>query len=470
MSAPIGGFVFALEIVGTYFSMRSYLKIFYVAVMSAYTARFFHALVGLNLNLEMNWSFNLLFPSFSIPELIAFVILAVIMSFVGLLFTQVNAKLLKIRDRLGYHYLFFKSKRLAKYKIMKIFENRVLWTVVICIVTSIVTFPSYFKYNSLSVGGTLQELMAPTALTSENGITGKWITNHHSEVFISLSIFIAIRFIVSLFAVTLPLPGGVYIPLLVIGAGCGRFFGELMVLIFPNGIVSGQPIYAGAYAMVGAVAMTASSTQTFTTVLFFLEMSGIGVYYPCILAAVISMAISKKLYYSLYDSIIKIKGFPALLETGTDSDDLLVSNLMVPFEKLVVLEETMSKQYIQDLLYGKDKLAKMLPVVNNMKDLILIGQVSVDSLVKQVMDTTQIDLNEKPQNETIDIDFEGCPVTLSENQSVQAAHLMFSQLGMKDVYVTWKGKLLGHLHRESLIAQFDRKNMHVSRAYMGTMF
>src|SRR3989338_7625056 len=140
-STPGGGVLFALEVMGTYYSLRGYLKSFYVAVVAAFTSRLFNSAVNVNLNFALNWNFKLTYPSFSIPELIAFAILGFIMGFVGIIFVFLNDKILRLRDRFGKHYLLFKSERLEKYKFMMIFENRVYWTIFICIVTSILTFP-----------------------------------------------------------------------------------------------------------------------------------------------------------------------------------------------------------------------------------------------------------------------------------------------------------------------------------------
>ncbi|KAG2389599.1 hypothetical protein C9374_014159 [Naegleria lovaniensis] len=498
-STPGGGVLFALEAVGTYYSLRNYLKTFYVAVVAAFTSRLFNAAVNLNLNFVQNWTVRLPFPSYTIPELIAHAILGVLMSFVGIGFTYLNEKVLQLRDRYGKRYLIFKSERLAKYKFMLLFENKIFWTIFVCIVTSILTFPQMIgKFMSLTPGATVEELLSPKPLTSENGLTGEWIKNSPTDVFSSLAVFCLLRFVVSSFSVNLPIPAGIYIPLVIIGAGCGRLYGEIVAVIFPNGFVPGQPIYAGAFAAVGIVACSAASTHAFSTVFIFLEIVGIAAYLPSLMAALIAVFISRASYRSIYDSIIKIRGWPALLESGTDSEDLKVSNLIQSFDSLDLIEETTSLHEIKTIL-SKKALPKVFPVVNNKKEMLLLGQVSLKSLEAQyqtrklrmlervhrvtlpspqhqettfvsattgqvaemkatnvsgeLYDVELVDKQEEERfkNYTFTVEYENCEITLAENQSAQTAHMLFSQLGLNDVFVVWKGRLMGQLHRQMLM-------------------
>ncbi|KAL9645949.1 hypothetical protein ABK040_001057 [Willaertia magna] len=503
-----GGVLFALEAVGTYYSLRNYLKSFYIAVVAAYTSRLFTSLVNLNLYMLTNWSVKMAFPSFTIPELIAYAILGIILGFLGVGFVSINEKLLQLRDRFGKLYFgFFKLKKLQKYKFMLLFENRVIWTVFICIVTSIVTFPQVVgKFMSLSTGVTVEELFSSQPLGEANG----WIKNNQTDVFSSLAVFILIRAVLSCLSVSLPIPGGVYVPLLVIGAGCGRFFGECVALIFPRGFLAGQPIIPGSYAVVGAVCLTASATQAFSTVFILLEVVGIGVYMPALMAAIIAVRISRILSYSVYDSIIKIRAWPALLENLTDSDYVKVKNLMYYIDSLVILEETMSL-YDIGKVFDRPSLPKTLAVVNDKDQLLLLGRVSLKSLESQykirkarfeerlkqskgvsspqqgtsvshlptkgssqfttantiegtevpvsvsnissplVVELSDKEIMELEKKEMIEIEYDSCDVTVSESQPATVAHMLFCQLALDDVFVVWKGRLMGQLVREMLI-------------------
>lgn len=56
-------------------------------------------------------------------------------------------------------------------------------------------------------------------------------------------------------ASTLPVPSGMLIPLFKVGAAFGRQIGELMVTLFPLGIVAGFPIVPGEFGSVIVVSI-----------------------------------------------------------------------------------------------------------------------------------------------------------------------------------------------------------------------
>ena len=70
-----------------------------------------------------------------------------------------------------------------------------------------------------------------------------------------------------LFPLSLPLPGGLLIPTMVVGAAVGRVIGELMEL----GAVS---YGAGVFAVVGAAGFCAAVTQSLSLIIIVFELTG----------------------------------------------------------------------------------------------------------------------------------------------------------------------------------------------------
>jgi len=67
-----------------------------------------------------------------------------------------------------------------------------------------------------------------------------------------------------------------------IGAAVGRLSGEVMAVLFPNGI-GGENIVPGGYAIVGAAAFSGSVTHTVSTAVIVFELTGqIGHVLPCV--------------------------------------------------------------------------------------------------------------------------------------------------------------------------------------------
>ncbi|EFC46596.1 chloride channel protein [Naegleria gruberi] len=474
-ATPGGSVLFALEAICTYYSLRGYLKSFYVAIIASFVSRLFDSLIGLNLNVSMTWHFKLPYPSFSIPELIAHAILGFLMGLVGVCFLYLTSLVMRLRLNYGKNFLFFKSEKLEQYRATALFNNQALWTLFICIITGILTFPNLIgKYMSLSVSETLEALLSPNSLSTDQG----WIINSPNDVFVSLSIYLVVKFCLTLFTLSLQLPGGLYIPIILIGAGFGRFFGEIVAVIFPNGFVAGQLIKPGAYAVIGIVSLTSSTTHTFSTVFIFLEMIGVAVHLPCLMVALISVQVSRAFTSSVYDIVIRAKNWKALLENVSDSVDLKASNLMINLDQgLPILETKMKLKDLQKVVkecqlanYSpKDKI----PMVENLNNLLLLGQVSlsnIEILLEMKLNRKQAKNGELPlsasqlsdipleemDEEIIEIEYESCEFTISEGQPIQQSHMLFSQLSLNEVFVVWKGRLMGKLTRDCIINHLEQ--------------
>lgn len=121
------------------------------------------------------------------------------------------------------------------------------------------------------------------------------------------------------------------------GAAFGRLVGEIMALIFPNGISFAghtNPIVPGGYAVVGAAAFSGAVTHTISTTVIVFELTGqLSHIIPVIIAVLIANAIAQSLYPSIYDSIIQIKKLPFLPNINSASSaahSVLVEDIMVP--------------------------------------------------------------------------------------------------------------------------------------------
>lgn len=87
------------------------------------------------------------------------------------------------------------------------------------------------------------------------------------SVFLNLILFVLFKFVLTAMSITMAIPCGVFTPVFAIGAGVGRFFGELTV------IMGGSSIIAGGYAVVGAAAFTAGVTGTVSIAVIIFELT-----------------------------------------------------------------------------------------------------------------------------------------------------------------------------------------------------
>lgn len=87
------------------------------------------------------------------------------------------------------------------------------------------------------------------------------------SVQVNLTIYIIAKFILTCIAIGLPIPCGLIVPMFALGAGVGRWLGE----IFKHWHLSEV---AGIYAMVSAAAVAAGTTQSISPGIIILELTG----------------------------------------------------------------------------------------------------------------------------------------------------------------------------------------------------
>lgn len=182
------------------------------------------------------------------------------------------------------------------------------------------------------------------------------------------------------------IPGGLFVPSMVIGGCFGRIVGMIVQLISPDPSI----IIPGVYAMVGAASTLSGVTRmTVSLSIIMFELTGGLQYVLPIMAGIMTSkwvadSLSKD---SIYDQIIKENGFPYLNHKNLSlSKSGRVVDVMVGFDNLVILDmdEVYKIEDIKiklDILIDKAELAGHdggFPLVKNGN--ILIGYISFTDL------------------------------------------------------------------------------------------
>ncbi|MGH0144691.1 UNVERIFIED_CONTAM: hypothetical protein FKN15_036175 [Acipenser sinensis] len=250
-AAPIGGVLFSIEVTSTFFAVRNYWRGFFAATFSAFI---FRVLAVWNKDEEtitalFKTRFRLDFP-FDLQELPAFAVIG--LKGVGL--TQ-------------------------KETLVTLFDNRT-W----------------------AKQGISEEFVHLTT-------SGAW-KHPHANVFVTLVVFILMKFWMSALATTIPVPCGAFMPVFVIGAAFGRLVGESMAAWFPDGIHADGNVYRivpGGYAVVGAAALAGAVTHTVSTAVIVFELTGqISHILPVMIAVIMANAVAQSLQPSLYDRALPV--------------------------------------------------------------------------------------------------------------------------------------------------------------------
>ncbi|MGH0128182.1 UNVERIFIED_CONTAM: hypothetical protein FKN15_044830 [Acipenser sinensis] len=171
--------------------------------------------------------------------------------FGGALFVYLNRKIVQFMR---------KQKTINKF----LMKKRLLFPALVTLLITTLTFPpgfGQFMAGQLTQKETLVTLF-DNRTWAKQGISeefvhlttsGAW-KHPHANVFVTLVVFILMKFWMSALATTIPVPCGAFMPVFVIGAAFGRLVGESMAAWFPDGIHADGNVYRivpGGYAVVG---------------------------------------------------------------------------------------------------------------------------------------------------------------------------------------------------------------------------
>ncbi|XP_067157782.1 chloride channel protein 2 isoform X1 [Apteryx mantelli] len=374
-AAPIGGVLFSIEVTSTFFAVRNYWRGFFAATFSAFI---FRVLAVWNKDEEtitalFKTRFRLDFP-FDLQELPAFAVIGIASGFGGALFVYLNRKIVQFMRR---------QKTINRF----LMKKRLLFPALVTLLISTLTFPpgfGQFMAGQLTQKDTLVTLFdnqtwAKQGLSEEfeyMGILEAW-RHPRSNVFVTLVIFILMKFWMSALATTIPVPCGAFMPVFVIGAAFGRLVGESMAAWFPDGIHTNSNTYRivpGGYAVVGAAALSGAVTHTVSTAVIVFELTGqISHILPVMIAVILANAVAQSLQPSLYDSIIRIKKLPYLPELGWGHEkyNVRVEDIMVRDIRYITLN--CKYRDLQHVLHST-KL-KSLALVESAESMILLGSI-----------------------------------------------------------------------------------------------
>ena len=380
-AAPIGGVLFSIEVTATYFAVRNYWRGFFGAVCGALVFRLLavwdekeNTITSL-----FKTNFPIHFP-YDLQELVAFVLIGIVCGFAGALFVYMHRQIVEFIRR---------QKKMSSF----LQRHRFLYPFVVSLVISTFTFPhgfGQFMAGELTVKEALDTLFDNKSWVKLGYIDESVVFPDEQEeqegwkhpsvnIYVTLVVFIVMRFWMTAAAITLPVPSGVFIPVFLIGAAFGRLVGESMAAYYPDGIYSGTEVFRiipGGYAVVGAASLSGAVTHTISTSVIVFELTGqISHILPVMIAVLISNAIAQMLQPSIYDSIILIKGLPYLPDVATSNRKLysvFVQDFMVRDVKYISYTSTFKEL---KMLLADSRNLKTFPIVDSPDSMILLGSI-----------------------------------------------------------------------------------------------
>ncbi|XP_060533507.1 chloride channel protein 2-like isoform X2 [Cylas formicarius] len=380
-NAPVGGVLFSVEISTAYYAVRNYWRGFFAAVWGAAVYRLLYVWIDGADTIRVVFPTNFVnqFP-YDPWELVAFAVLGVLCGCGGSFY---------IFCAKGFNRWLKNHKVISRIKEC----NRFAYPCFVVLLVSTVTWPpgiGQFMAADLTARDQVVQLFSDFSWTSPNHTVAqqdvlKHWTTRYTGIYANLSIFIWYQFVFSILAASMPIPCGTFIPNFRSGAAVGRIVGELMVTWFPQGVKykgAMANILPGAYATVGASAWSGAVTHTLSTSVILFEMtSQITYVIPVLISNLIANGIARLFTPSIYDLGIqsaKLPFLPDLLPSSSAIYQIFVEDFMVTDVKYVHLG--MSYNDLK-LVLVENKAVRMFPLVDNNRNMILLGSISRAELI-----------------------------------------------------------------------------------------
>ncbi|KAI1283153.1 Chloride channel protein 2 [Halotydeus destructor] len=509
-AAPIGSVLYSIEIVKSFFAVRSYWEGFFAATIGALLWRLFAVWFNIEQNIShiLQTQFRSQYPYETI-EIVLFAILGLTCGLISYFFVQFQRSIVKFNRRKNCYNRFINRFPLIYPLGVATFIAMIKYPFGIGKYTSSYHPMEYAMHDLFSnfTWGTFEtthyhlihehESVANVThdLAHQIHIIQNW-SSADSSIFVNTLLFVISNFFTVALASTVPIPGGLIVPLFFIGAGFGRFFGEWAAHMFPYGMnpMSNSPAYMGivpgAYAVAASAAMCGGVTGSLSVAVIAFEITGqLTHFLPVIVCVLCANLVARYLGPTIYESTIELKNLPFLptmIKAATLSHKVLVEDFMET--DVLYIWKGCTFRTLNDMMKPEKRLA-FYPFVSGPDSKFLLGIIHHLEL-KHLLDnhlyrsglkggtmkdengsaqvSPQVTFNGRFQiwsnfgpykvnykdkdqwDESLDdvVDFKAChidpaPLQIMEGTPLANIHNLFSLLSLQVVYVTSLGRLTG---------------------------
>lgn len=471
--APIGGVLFSLEQLSYYFPDKTMWQSFVCAMIAAVTLQAlnpFHTgkIVLFQVRYTTGWH------GF---ELIPFVLLGITGGLFGGIFIKLNITIAKFR----------------RSPIYPLRNRPILEVSIAALIAALINFPNLFMRAQLSE--LVYYLFAECATIGSNDIFGLCKTTTAGSLSMVSLLLTAAGLGTLLAAITfgLPIPAGIILPSLAIGALYGRALGVIVELIHKHHTESVlfaacEPdvpcITPGTYAIVGAASALAGNTRmTASIVVIMFELTGALTYVLPIMIAVMLAKWVGDIFglRGIYDAWIQLNEYPYV----DNKDDVAVpqvpaASIMTRVEEMTCIDasRSYSVEDLRNLLrtttfrgYPVLKIQRTGGMVqtraqqSNLASNILLGYISRTEL-SYALDharrlkgdastaTVMCYFVHTEQDPATGIDLrpwmDQTPITVQAGSTLQLAVSMFQKLGLRYLLLVERGSLKGLLTKKDI--------------------
>eukprot|EP01104_Vermistella_antarctica_P002063 TRINITY_DN1221_c0_g1_i4.p1 TRINITY_DN1221_c0_g1~~TRINITY_DN1221_c0_g1_i4.p1 ORF type:complete len:901 (-),score=195.46 TRINITY_DN1221_c0_g1_i4:19-2610(-) len=367
--SPIGGTLFSIEVTSTYYPIRNYWYATFGAVIGALMVRTLTGLVfrsgefGIGSLIQVEGSVN--GSTFTMLDTVLFAVMGLLLGVLGAGFTWFARSHVQFRRRY--------SREIRNKVISWMLLDPWFYGLLIAFLTGVLSYPFFLgAMYSVTIFASISELISDDLPPSWHDLGG---------VIPNLILFIVIRFLLTNLSLSIQMPIGVFAPVIVIGCGMGRLFGECLSLMSTTLFA-----HPSSYALVGAGAFAAGVTHTLSTAVVMVELTGsIGHLLPLMLAVVCAMGISQRIIPSIYDVFADLKNLPFLPDLRHSKYDMSAEAIMG--RDITVLTPVTDLATIAYILKNQDDAS--FAVINDHEEMYYLGTIERWQLDNIVLDAVE---------------------------------------------------------------------------------
>ncbi|KAI8639054.1 chloride channel [Parasitella parasitica] len=302
--APIGGVLFSMEEVSYYFPMKTLIRSYCCAMVAAIVLKITDPF-GTGKIVLFQVSYD---KEYHLFEMVPLILCGAFAGFFGAFLTYFNIKYQHFR----------KNSIVGKYPITEVLG--------IMLLTALVSFWNPFSRMGLSEFA--YNLFSECTPTNDNGgLCARTVAEIPQLLYLLLTTMI-IKMGLTMITFGCTVPGGIFLPSLIIGAITGRVIGLIMqylTLTYPTAwpftacaqdfATRGECVIPGVYAIVGAAAGLAGVTRTtISLVVIMFELTYSLTYaLPIMIAVMVAKWIADAMFVEgIYDLLIELKQYPYL--------------------------------------------------------------------------------------------------------------------------------------------------------------
>ncbi|EZG78267.1 chloride channel, protein ClC [Gregarina niphandrodes] len=497
--APLGGVLFALEEVSTYFPPSTLYKTLFCAVVSAVVLK---NVSGARSGNGTIFQLDTLGGSWGVKEIPMFLVIGVLGGVVGAIYiiackhlTLFRIKCRKKEISVPFLSFIYGGDGLRELCFVGFLANVFNYACPILRVSSIFCMSQLFSRCGQvdpTTGADIFGLCARTGVTGEELLTVPNVemvtpidfdvalgpVGHNTSLSLMLQLFVAF----SVYGVTAWLtygtcvPAGLFVPTLTMGSLLGRIIGHVTIgfQTYWRFMKCVDCIHPGAYSLLGAIAVLSGvSRMTVSMVVIAFEMSG-GLAYivPYMLVTLVAKGVSEFITEpSIYDDAIEIKRLPFLHMTPLKSDHqiafgLHARDIMTAQVVCISLAQQWTVRWILTLL--TDFTFSHYPVVSDIDNRIVKGVVSGKELRAAVakINLASLEYGQIPVSFTA-ADSDGSALDFSNlvhpvlmiahpDNNLSHIHHLFVQLGLSYMIFAEEGRLAGVLSKKAFLARLEK--------------